>query len=173
MERGLAVDGNGVASGRGWRLALALTLLLLVAFHGAVRPADAAVSRIKDIADFESVRDNMLVGYGLVVGLAGTGDSLRNSAFTEESLKSMLERLGVSTRGTLTLLAIARAYALAEGRNFVSPDDIKALYQPVLAHRIAVTPEAELDGITEAEVLDGIVDSLPVPRARQATAAPA
>ncbi len=61
----------------------------------------AATSRIKDIADFESVRDNMLVGYGLVVGLGGTGDSLRNSAFTEESLKSMLERLGVSTRGNL------------------------------------------------------------------------
>ena len=101
MERGLAVDGNGVASGRGWRLALALAMLLLAALHGAARPADAAVSRIKDIADFESVRDNMLVGYGLVVGLAGTGDSLRNSAFTEESLKSMLERLGVSTRGNL------------------------------------------------------------------------
>lgn len=64
-------------------------------------PASAATSRIKDIADFESVRDNMLVGYGLVVGLSGTGDSLRNSAFTEESLKSMLERLGVSTRGNL------------------------------------------------------------------------
>lgn len=56
-------------------------------------------SRIKDIADFEGVRDNMLVGYGLVVGLNGTGDSLRNSTFTAQSLESMLERLGVSTRG--------------------------------------------------------------------------
>ena len=45
------------------------------------------------------MRDNLLVGYGLVVGLNGTGDSLRNAAFTEESLKAMLERLGVSTRG--------------------------------------------------------------------------
>ena len=61
----------------------------------------AAPSRIKDIADFESVRENMLVGYGLVVGLKGTGDSLRNSPFTQESLTSMLERLGVSTRGNL------------------------------------------------------------------------
>ena len=56
-------------------------------------------SRIKDIADFEGVRDNMLVGYGLVVGLNGTGDSLRNSTFTAQSLEAMLERLGVSTRG--------------------------------------------------------------------------
>jgi flagellar P-ring protein precursor FlgI len=58
----------------------------------------AASSRIKDITDFEGVRDNPLVGYGLVVGLNGTGDSLRNSAFTAESLQAMLERLGVNTR---------------------------------------------------------------------------
>lgn len=76
------------------RIALFACLLLLQA---AVAPA--APSRIKDIADFEGVRDNPLVGYGLVIGLAGTGDSLRNSAFTRESLVSMLERLGVATRG--------------------------------------------------------------------------
>lgn len=58
-----------------------------------------SASRVKDIADFEGVRTNMLVGYGLVVGLNGTGDSLRNSMFTQESLVAMLERLGVSTRG--------------------------------------------------------------------------
>lgn len=59
----------------------------------------SAQVRIKDITSFEGVRENMLVGYGLVVGLNGTGDSLRNSNFTEESLVAMLERLGVSTRG--------------------------------------------------------------------------
>ncbi len=58
-----------------------------------------AGSRIKDIADIEGVRENQLVGYGLVVGLEGTGDSLRNSPFTKQSLESMLERLGVNTRG--------------------------------------------------------------------------
>ena len=57
-----------------------------------------AKSRIKDIVEFEGVRDNMLVGYGLVVGLNGTGDSLRNAPFTKQSLESMLERLGVNTR---------------------------------------------------------------------------
>ncbi len=71
---------------------LAIALLL-----GAGLPASAA-SRIKDIADFEGVRDNMLVGYGLVVGLKGTGDSLRNAVFTKESLIGMLARLGVNTR---------------------------------------------------------------------------
>jgi len=54
-----------------------------------------AASRIKDIVEFEGVRDNMLVGYGLVVGLNGTGDSLADGHFTKQSLQSMLNRLGV------------------------------------------------------------------------------
>jgi flagellar P-ring protein precursor FlgI len=60
-------------------------------------PATAS-SRIKDISTFEGIRDNMLIGYGLVVGLNGTGDSLRNAPFTRQSLEAMLERLGVNTR---------------------------------------------------------------------------
>jgi flagellar P-ring protein precursor FlgI len=56
-------------------------------------------SRIKDIVDVENVRANQLVGYGLVVGLAGTGDRIRNAPFTEESMQAMLERLGVNIRG--------------------------------------------------------------------------
>ena len=63
----------------------------------AAGPSQAA-SRIKDITDFEGVRANLLIGYGLVVGLNGTGDSLTNSVFTQQSLVSMLERLGVNTR---------------------------------------------------------------------------
>jgi flagellar P-ring protein precursor FlgI len=58
-----------------------------------------AFSRVKDLVDVEGVRDNMLVGYGLVVGLNGSGDSLRNAPFTQQSLTTMLERLGVNTRG--------------------------------------------------------------------------
>ncbi len=61
--------------------------------------AAEAAPRIKDIVSVENVRPNQLVGYGLVVGLDGTGDRLRNSPFTEETLSSMLERLGVATRG--------------------------------------------------------------------------
>ncbi|MFN0264137.1 flagellar basal body P-ring protein FlgI [Tepidamorphus sp. 3E244] len=61
--------------------------------------ADAAgSSRIKDLVDIEGVRENQLVGYGLVVGLNGTGDSLNNAPFTRQSLQAMLERLGVNTR---------------------------------------------------------------------------
>ncbi|MGI9385792.1 MAG: flagellar basal body P-ring protein FlgI [Methyloligellaceae bacterium] len=59
-----------------------------------------AASRIKDLVDFEGIRENQLVGYGLVVGLNGTGDSLSNSPFTKQSLQAMLERLGINTRDT-------------------------------------------------------------------------
>ena len=75
------------------RLLLALLALFALA-HGA-----AAESRIKDLVDVEGVRENQLVGYGLVVGLNGTGDTLNNAAFTKQSLQAMLERLGVNTRG--------------------------------------------------------------------------
>lgn len=59
----------------------------------------ATSARIKDLIDIEGVRENQLVGYGLVVGLNGTGDSLNASPFTRQSLIAMLERLGVNTRG--------------------------------------------------------------------------
>ena len=57
-----------------------------------------AQSRIKDLVQIEGVRDNQLIGYGIVVGLAGTGDGLRNSPFTRRSIETMLERMGVNTR---------------------------------------------------------------------------
>ena len=65
----------------------------IVALMTFIQSADAT-SRIKDIADFEGIRENQLVGYGLVVGLNGTGDSLNNAPFTEQSLRVMLNRLG-------------------------------------------------------------------------------
>ena len=57
------------------------------------------VARIKDIAQLQSARDNQLVGYGLVIGLQGSGDSLRNSPFTEQSMRAMLENLGIASEG--------------------------------------------------------------------------
>lgn len=66
-----------------------------VRFQGPSGP----VARIKDIAMLQSSRDNQLVGYGLVIGLQGSGDSLRNSPFTEQSIRAMLENLGIATEG--------------------------------------------------------------------------
>ncbi len=76
---------------RAWGAALLVLTL-------SVPTAALGQSRIKDIADFEGVRENQLVGYGLVVGLDGTGDDLDNAIFTRESLIGMLQRLGVNAR---------------------------------------------------------------------------
>lgn len=75
---------------------LAITLMIAA---GLTSVAQANTTRIKDIVDIEGVRDNQLVGYGLVVGLNGTGDSLKNSPYTRQSLIAMLERLGVNVKG--------------------------------------------------------------------------
>ena len=72
-----------------------MTARLLAVLFAALAGMAQADVRIKDIATFEGVRENQLVGYGLVVGLNGTGDRPRNSPFTEKSIQGMLERLGV------------------------------------------------------------------------------
>ena len=85
------------------RFGPARACVLLLLFAGLLAGPAAAASRIKDVVSFEGVRENQLVGYGLVVGLNGTGDSLRNAPFTQQSLQSMLERLGVNTRSTTNI----------------------------------------------------------------------
>ncbi|GER08156.1 flagellar P-ring protein 1 [Kordiimonadales bacterium JCM 17843] len=75
----------------------------LVLALGAPVSANAA-SRLKDLVSVEGVRENQLVGYGLVVGLNGTGDTLRNAPFTQQSIESMLERLGVNTRDAANMV---------------------------------------------------------------------
>ena len=77
---------------------LAALLALALALIAAAGPAQA-LSRIKDLASVEGVRSNQILGYGIVVGLNGTGDTLNNAPFTRQSLTAMLERLGVNTRG--------------------------------------------------------------------------
>jgi flagellar P-ring protein precursor FlgI len=85
---------------------------LLFAFALLAAVPAAAQVRIKDIADVEGVRDNQLVGYGLVVGLNGTGDKLDSAVFTRESLVAMLERLGVNTRDQITKLSTKNVAAV-------------------------------------------------------------
>jgi flagellar P-ring protein FlgI len=75
-----------------------IALVALAILAGAITNA-AATSRIKDLANIEGIRQNQLIGYGLVVGLNGTGDTLNNAPFTKQSLQGMLERLGVNIRG--------------------------------------------------------------------------
>lgn len=82
----------------GFLLSMMLALMVPLAAAGVASAQTA--SRIKDIASLQSGRDNQLIGYGLVVGLQGSGDSLRSSPFTEQSMRAMLQNLGISTAGS-------------------------------------------------------------------------
>lgn len=73
-------------------------------------------------------------------------------------------QLGVSPRGATALMSAARAWAWLSGRDFVTPDDVKALAPASLAHRIALRPEAELEGVTAESVLASVLGAVPVPR---------
>lgn len=77
-----------------------IRVLLLALFVVVLVPSAEAAIRIKDVTAVQGVRDNQLVGYGLVIGLQGTGDSMRNAPFTEQALKSMMDRLGVNVVGS-------------------------------------------------------------------------
>ncbi len=72
--------------------------------------------------------------------------------------------LGVSPRGATALMATSRAWAWLAGRDYVTPDDVKALARPTLRHRVQLRPEAELEGVSVEGVLDGVLTTVPVPR---------
>jgi flagellar P-ring protein precursor FlgI len=93
------MNGTSALNGE-HRVTRTLQAALLAALAFVMTPVPAgATSRIKDLANVEGVRQNQLIGYGLVVGLNGTGDTLNNIPFTKQSLQAMLERLGVNIRG--------------------------------------------------------------------------
>lgn len=73
-------------------------------------------------------------------------------------------QLGASPRAALAWLAAAKAHAAMEGRDFVTPDNVKFVAQPVLRHRLILTPEAELDGVTVTQTINNLLGQVPVPR---------
>jgi MoxR-like ATPase len=77
-------------------------------------------------------------------------------------------RLGVSVRGALALIRTAKTLAAANGRHYVIPDDVKALAEPVLAHRLVLDPEAEFEGVTPSSIISQIIIETPPPTDRQA-----
>ncbi|MCB0940079.1 MAG: MoxR family ATPase [Mycobacterium sp.] len=117
----------------------------------AIRPvagaADLSIAR-------EAVRQVLVADevLGYIVDIVG-------ATRTSPSLQ-----LGVSPRGATALLGTARAWAWLSGRSYVTPDDVKAMARPTLRHRVALRPEAELEGASPDGVLDGILSVVPVPR---------
>ncbi len=101
-------------------------------------------------------------GVGVVRGIDDYIVQIANATRTHPDL-----RLGVSTRGTLTMLRVARAFAATDDRDYVTPDDVKAIAAPVATHRMALTAEAELRGARVENVLADIIDDIPVPRSRE------
>jgi MoxR-like ATPase len=86
-----------------------------------------------------------------------------------ESTRTATEvRLGASVRGALALIRTAKTFAAANGRHYVVPDDVKALAEPVLAHRLVLDPEAEFDGVTPSSIMSQLLIETPPPSERQA-----
>jgi flagellar P-ring protein precursor FlgI len=98
---------------------------MALAVGAALAAAPAPVlgfSRVKDLVDIQGIRDNQLVGYGLVVGLNGTGDSLKNAPFTQLSIQTMLERMGTNTKGaTMQTKNVAAVMVTANLPAFAAP----------------------------------------------------
>ena len=119
----------------------------LSAIKPVAGPGDLAAGR--DAVQHVLVADEVL---GYIVDIVGATRS------------SPTLQLGVSPRGATALLATARSWSWLSGRNYVTPDDVKAMSRPTLRHRMMLRPEAELEGATTDGVLDGILASVAVPR---------
>ena len=121
--------------------------------HDALADISAVISAAQIAALATAAR-----GVHVAPGLKGYLVDLANATRRHPSLA-----LGMSPRATLALQRVARSRAAAEGRSYVVPDDLKALAEPVLAHRLLVTPEAQLQGVTAADALAEVLHAVPVP----------
>jgi MoxR-like ATPase len=85
-------------------------------------------------------------------------------ALAAETRRSPSLSLGASTRGAAMLLVASKAWAYLSGREYLTPDDVKALVKPAWRHRVILRPEVELEGASSDRVLDSIVQRVPAPR---------
>jgi MoxR-like ATPase len=120
--------------------------------------AAAGVSRVAGPAELSA-------GRSAVLAVRTGGDVLGYVVDVCRATRSSPSlQLGVSPRGATALLATSRAWAWLSGRDFVTPDDVKALARPTLRHRVILRPEAELEGVTADSVLDTVLATVQVPR---------
>ncbi len=124
-------------------------------------PRDIAAAGVRAVAGPDDV-----AGARRAVGRVRTSDEVTGYVvdLARATRASPSLELGVSPRGAVALLRAARAWAWLSGRDFVTPDDVKLLAHPTLGHRLALRPEAELEGVDAGRVLSAAVDSVPVPR---------
>jgi MoxR-like ATPase len=115
----------------------------------------SAVINVSDIKDFRTKVSSLHIDSNLISYIAKIVNQTRNNA----SLY-----LGASPRASLSILSTAKAMAAIRGRDFVSPDDIKFVTTPVLKHRVILTPEKEMEGVTCTDVIKQIVEQIEIPR---------
>lgn len=124
-------------------------------------PRDLAAAGVAPVADrdvLDAARDRV-AGVQVAPEILAYAVDLCRATRMSPSLS-----LGVSPRGATALLATSRAWAWLSGRDYVTPDDVKALAHPTLRHRVQVRPEAELEGVTPETVLSTVLANVPVPR---------
>ena len=134
---------------------------ILRAHHAGFDPRDlkaAGVGPVAGIADLAAGRVAMQ-RVGVAEGVLGYIVDLCRATRTSPSLE-----LGASPRGATALMATAKAWAWLLGRDYVTPDDVKALARPTLRHRVRLRPEAALEGVTVDAVLDSVLATVPTPR---------
>jgi MoxR-like ATPase len=134
---------------------------ILAAHHSGFDPRDLAAAGVQAVASAADIDAGRL---------AVTGTTVRPEVMSyivdiaRATRQSPSLSLGVSPRGAVALLNTSKAWAWLSGRDYVTPDDVKALARPTLRHRVAVRPEAELEGVSPDGVLDTVLASVPVPR---------
>jgi MoxR-like ATPase len=136
-------------------------ITVLTRHHEGFDPRDlaaAGVSAVASVADLDAGRA-LVAGTSVKPEVMGYIVDVARATRQSPSLS-----LGVSPRGATALLNAAKAWAWLSGREYVTPDDVKALARPALRHRVSVRPEAELEGVTADGVLDTVLASVPVPR---------
>ncbi|MDC6367062.1 MULTISPECIES: AAA family ATPase [Flavobacteriaceae] len=109
----------------------------------------------KQIAEYQSTIKEIIVEKNLLKYIASIVDNTRTNANLY---------LGASPRASIAIMDASKSLAAINGRDFITPDDIKKVAAPVLAHRIMLTPEREMEGLTAEQVVKQIVDSIEIPR---------
>ncbi|MGI8538040.1 MAG: AAA family ATPase [Mycobacteriales bacterium] len=134
---------------------------ILAAHDGGFDPRDLQAAGLRPVAGAAELAAGRQAVRGVTVApeVMGYVVDLCRATRSSPSLS-----LGVSPRGAKGLLSTAKAWAWLSGRDYLTPDDVKALARPTLRHRVSVRPEAELEGVTGDGVLDGVLSSVPVPR---------
>ena len=129
--------------------------------HRGFDPRDLRAAGVTTVAD----AGDLAAGRAAVRGVQAAAEVLAYVVdLCRATRQSPSLSMGASPRGATALLSTAKAWAWLSGRDYVTPDDVKALARPTLRHRVAVRPEAELEGVTADGVLDSVLASVPAPR---------